>query len=178
MEKSDLCPEERLSEYARILKAAGHPIRLRLLCLIERQQDPCVSDMWKCLNQPQPVISQHLSILKKNGIVSAEIQKTRRVYSISNSFIRDLMRAIISNELNFPQSAEPGPVGSRPSRSAVPTVPPPGQFRAEPGPSRPATSTEMPPSAPTPRLQDRPTTPARDPGPESGLRSRTGRPRG
>lgn len=97
MEASDLCPAETLSEYARMLKAVGHPIRLRLLCLIERQADPCVSDMWKCLNQPQPVISQHLAILKQNNIVSAEVQKTRRVYSIINPFIRNLVRGIISD---------------------------------------------------------------------------------
>lgn len=101
MEATDLCPAEKLSEYARMLKAVGHPIRLRLLCLIERQADPCVSDMWKCLNQPQPVISQHLAILKQNNIVSAEVQKTRRVYSIVNPFIRDLVRSIISDN-RFP----------------------------------------------------------------------------
>ena len=103
MEASDLCPSERIADYARMLKAVGHPIRLRLLCLIERQQDPCVSDMWKCLNQPQPVISQHLAILKQNKIVSAEVQKTRRVYSIINPFIRELIRGIVSDN-QFPPS--------------------------------------------------------------------------
>ncbi|NLJ47630.1 MAG: helix-turn-helix transcriptional regulator [Treponema sp.] len=97
MEASDLCPAETLAEYARMLKAVGHPISLRLLCLIERRADPCVSDMWKCLNQPQPVISQHLAILKQNDIVSAEVQKTRRVYSIVDPFIRDLVRRIIAD---------------------------------------------------------------------------------
>lgn len=97
MDANDLCPAERLEEYARILKAVGHPIRLRLLCLIERQQDPCVSDMWKCLKQPQPVISQHLAILKQNKIVSAEVQKTRRVYSIINPFILNLVRGMVAD---------------------------------------------------------------------------------
>ena len=97
MQDNDFCPDERLLEYARMLKAVGHPIRLKLLCLIERQQDPCVSDMWKCLKQPQPVISQHLAILKQNNIVSAEVQKTKRVYSIVNPFIRELVRNMITD---------------------------------------------------------------------------------
>jgi DNA-binding transcriptional ArsR family regulator len=88
------CPDSVLEEYARKLKAVGHPIRLRLLCLIAREDDPCVSDMWHCLNQPQPVISQHLAILKENGIVSAEVQKTKRVYSIIDPFIADLIARI------------------------------------------------------------------------------------
>lgn len=90
------CPDEYLTEYARKLKAVGHPIRLRLLCLIAREEDPCVSDLWHCLKQPQPVISQHLAILKENGIVSAEVQKTKRVYSIIDPFISDLVRKILS----------------------------------------------------------------------------------
>ena len=73
----------------------GHPIRLKLLCLIERDQDPCVSDLWHCLQQPQPVISQHLSILKENGIVGAEVQKTKRVYTIIDPFIKNIIQNIM-----------------------------------------------------------------------------------
>jgi DNA-binding transcriptional ArsR family regulator len=90
------CPDEYLAEYARKLKAIGHPIRLRLLILINRREDPCVSDLWRCLEQPQPVISQHLAILKQNGIVSAEVQKTKRVYSIIDPFIAELVKEIDS----------------------------------------------------------------------------------
>ncbi|HOX92765.1 MAG TPA: metalloregulator ArsR/SmtB family transcription factor [Spirochaetales bacterium] len=89
------CPDKPIMEYARKLKAVGHPIRLRLLCLIAREEDPCVSDLWQCLKQPQPVISQHLAILKQNGIVSAEVQKTRRVYSIVDPFIKTLVKSIL-----------------------------------------------------------------------------------
>ncbi|MFZ2636560.1 MAG: metalloregulator ArsR/SmtB family transcription factor [Rectinemataceae bacterium] len=90
------CPDDYLEERAQKLKAVGHPIRLKLLCIIARGQDSCVSDLWRCLNQPQPVISQHLSILKENGIVDAEVQKTKRVYSIIDPFIKDLVQSIIT----------------------------------------------------------------------------------
>jgi ArsR family transcriptional regulator, arsenate/arsenite/antimonite-responsive transcriptional repressor len=91
------CPDEYLTEYARKMKAVGHPIRLRLLCLIAREEDPCVSDLWHCLKQPQPVISQHLAILKENGIVTAEVQKTKRVYSIADPFIASLVKKIMAD---------------------------------------------------------------------------------
>ena len=90
------CDNERLAEYSKKLKAVGHPIRLRLLCLIAREQDPCVSDLWQCLEQPQPVISQHLAILKQADIVSAEVQKTKRVYSITDPFIREMILKIVA----------------------------------------------------------------------------------
>lgn len=92
------CEKEFLDEYAKKLKAVGHPIRLRLLCLIAREEDPCVSDLWQCLKQPQPVISQHLAILKQADIVSAEVQKTKRVYSITDPFIRDMITRILAQD--------------------------------------------------------------------------------
>lgn len=94
-ERAALCPDTELETYAQKLKAVGHPIRLKLLCMIARGQDACVSDLWRCLNQPQPVISQHLSILKDYGVVGAEVQKTRRVYSIVDPFIKELVQTIL-----------------------------------------------------------------------------------
>ena len=85
------CQDEIVAEFAQRLKAVGHPIRLKLLCLIDEENDPCVTDLWRCLQQPQPVISQHLAILKENGIVSAEVQKTRRVYTIIDPFIKEIV---------------------------------------------------------------------------------------
>jgi DNA-binding transcriptional ArsR family regulator len=93
------CDGKLISEYAKKLKAVGHPIRLKLLCLIARQEDPCVTDLWQCLKQPQPVVSQHLAILKESGIVSAEVHKTKRVYSIADPFVRELVAKILDETI-------------------------------------------------------------------------------
>lgn len=89
------CREELLEPYASMFKAVGHPVRLKILCLIAHQDVPCVGDLWRCLNQPQPVVSQHLAILKKTGIVSSEVHKTKRVYSIIDPFIKELIGTIL-----------------------------------------------------------------------------------
>jgi len=89
------CREELLEPYASKFKAVGHPVRLKILCLIAHQEVPCVGDLWRCLNQPQPVVSQHLAILKKTGIVSSEVHKTKRVYSIIDPFIKELISTIL-----------------------------------------------------------------------------------
>ena len=81
---------------APLLKVCGHPLRLKILCAIEKNQEPCVSELWTCLEQSQPVISQHLSVLKKAGIVSSRVQGNRRIYSVDNPFIRSLLRSIIA----------------------------------------------------------------------------------
>ncbi len=80
------CDGEKLAEFA------------KKLSLIAKEEDPCVSDLWKCLKQPQPVISQHLAILKEAEIVIAEVHKTKRVYSIADPFIRELIDRILLEE--------------------------------------------------------------------------------
>lgn len=96
MAPNNTCNEDQLSDFSRKLKAVGHPVRLKLLCLIAHEEDPCVSDLWQCLQQPQPVVSQHLSILKENGIVDSEVQKTRRVYSIKDPFIKQMIKDMLA----------------------------------------------------------------------------------
>ena len=71
------CTEEMVDVYAERLKVCGHPVRLRVLCLIEKE-DSCVSELWQCLNLSQPVISQHLAVLKRKGVVDSEIKGNRR----------------------------------------------------------------------------------------------------
>lgn len=83
-----------LEGYAQKLKVLGHPLRLKLLCKIAREEEPCVSELWTCLDQPQPVVSQHLAVLKDKGIVQSEVQGNRRIYSISDPFVHDLIATI------------------------------------------------------------------------------------
>jgi len=82
---------EKVNEVASVLKACGHPLRLKILCAIERGEEACVSELWACLEQSQPVVSQHLAVLKKRGIVTSQVQGNKRVYSIANPFIRGLI---------------------------------------------------------------------------------------
>ena len=84
------CPEELIETYAQKLKVCGHPLRLKILCLIEKQ-DACVSDLWQCLEQPQPVISQHLAVLKDKGIVESSTEGNRRIYRITDEFVRNVI---------------------------------------------------------------------------------------
>jgi DNA-binding transcriptional ArsR family regulator len=86
---------ENLSQLAGKLKACGHPLRLEILCAIERGEETCVSELWNCLDQAQPVVSQHLAVLKKRGIVVSQVQGNRRVYTISDPFIKGLVQQLV-----------------------------------------------------------------------------------
>jgi len=88
------CSEEVLTQFAQKLKVCGHPVRLKLLCHIAREQDLCVSELWVCVNQPQPVVSQHLAVLKDKGIVKSEVKGNKRIYSIIDPFVREMVDAL------------------------------------------------------------------------------------
>jgi DNA-binding transcriptional ArsR family regulator len=92
MEKNKLM-KDRLAKAARKLKVCGHPMRLRLLCAIENRE-PCVSDLSLSLEELQPVVSQHLAVLKKEGIVTSKVKGNRRMYTVSDAFIKTLLRAL------------------------------------------------------------------------------------
>lgn len=93
MEKLNCCQEELIELCSGKLKVCGHPLRLKILCVIEKQ-DACVSDLWQCLEQPQPVVSQHLAVLKRKGIVESSTEGNRRIYTIVDPFVRQIIRSL------------------------------------------------------------------------------------
>lgn len=96
MNQEQACPDPIIEEFSRKLKVCGHPVRLKLLCLIHRQGEPCVTNLWTCLGQSQPVISQHLAVLKENGVVDSSVQGNKRIYTITDPFIRDIVEKMIA----------------------------------------------------------------------------------
>ena len=82
----------RFDSPAQILKSLGHPLRLRIVTGLVRHPQ-CVKDITGCLGMPQAVVSQHLAILKKHGI----IQGTRRGVEMHYTVIDPLARAVIDS---------------------------------------------------------------------------------
>ena len=91
MEKNKVPATSRpISRIARALKVCGHPVRLKLLRVIQ-SSEPCVSDLWHCVGESQPVVSQHLAVLKREKIVASRIQGNRRIYTVTDDWVRDLI---------------------------------------------------------------------------------------
>lgn len=67
------------------------------------EQEPCVSELWTCLEQPQPVVSQHLAVLKQKGIVQSEVRGNRRVYSIVDPFIKKIVGSLVETPMAIPE---------------------------------------------------------------------------
>lgn len=85
--------EEKINEYAKKLKVIGHPLRMKILILIEGKS-ACVGDLWQCLNTSQPSISQHLAILKDAGIVTSQVDGNKRIYKIIDESIQGIIQSM------------------------------------------------------------------------------------
>lgn len=99
------CSDEYLDLCAQKLKVLGHPMRLKLLCRIAHDRNPCVSDLWSCLDQPQPVVSQHLAVLKQKGVVRSDVQGNRRVYTIVDPFVAEIVGNLMRAPMEIPADA-------------------------------------------------------------------------
>lgn len=92
MNNNEKCTDNSIKDVAAKLKILGHPVRLKILCII-MHQNSCVSELWKCLNQPQPVVSQHLAQLKKSGIVSSTTEGNKRIYRIIDPMVVEILKS-------------------------------------------------------------------------------------
>ncbi|MEU6661525.1 metalloregulator ArsR/SmtB family transcription factor [Streptomyces sp. NPDC046821] len=84
---ADCCPgvvaapldDERAAELAKVFKALGDPVRLRLLSMIASRGEggeTCVCDLTPAFDLSQPTISHHLKLLRQAGLVDCERRGT------------------------------------------------------------------------------------------------------
>lgn len=70
--------EDQAVELARVFKALGDPVRLRLLSMIASRAggEVCVCDLTPAFDLSQPTISHHLKLLRQAGLIDCERRGT------------------------------------------------------------------------------------------------------
>ncbi|MFE7325598.1 ArsR/SmtB family transcription factor [Streptomyces sp. NPDC057565] len=70
--------EDQAAELAKLFKALGDPVRLRLLSLIASRAggEVCVCDLTPAFDLSQPTISHHLKLLRQAGLIDCERRGT------------------------------------------------------------------------------------------------------
>ena len=85
--------QHRAEEAVAVLKAIGNENRLLLLCQMVNGERS-VNDLAETLDLPQSVVSQHLSLLRRDGVVKGRREGQSIYYSISDSRVRALMETL------------------------------------------------------------------------------------
>ena len=83
-------------ELARMFKALGDPVRLRILSLIASHQggECCVCDISPAFRVSQPTISHHLKTLREAGLLDCERRGTWVYYWVVPSALEQLSAAL------------------------------------------------------------------------------------
>lgn len=96
--------QERIAQLkADIFKAISHPTRIRILELLS-DGEHCVCDIFEQLKVEQANTSQHLSVMKKQGILQSRKEGLRVIYSIKNPEVIEMLE--LANQILRKQADE------------------------------------------------------------------------
>ncbi len=79
------------------LKILAHPQRLRIIEILEREQEVPVHALIKETGFPQAVVSQHLNQMRRTGLLSAERRGKEMWYSITDPRALSILNCICTH---------------------------------------------------------------------------------
>ena len=85
--------EENIERASKALKAMGHPLRLKILCVIGDRELP-VMDIVEQVGTSQSNVSQHLDILREKDIIASRREGSRILCKVKNPDLLNLMNAM------------------------------------------------------------------------------------
>jgi ArsR family transcriptional regulator, arsenate/arsenite/antimonite-responsive transcriptional repressor len=89
---------EEADELARVFKAVGDPVRLRLLSLIAAHAggQACVCELIGAFDLSGPTISHHLKVLREAGLIEGERRGTWIYYRVRPQLLRQLCDVLVA----------------------------------------------------------------------------------
>lgn len=84
---------EAADEASEFLKSLANPVRLRILCLLAQGEAP-VGDIAARLSAQQSLISQHLALLRKDGLVRPRRDGQTIHYALSDARAEKLIAVL------------------------------------------------------------------------------------
>ena len=77
-----------------ILKALGHPARLKIVIGIIEKQECNVHTIAENLMLPQSTISQHLSILRAKGVLEFHKKGVEVCYQVKSALVKEIIQCL------------------------------------------------------------------------------------
>ncbi len=88
--------DKDFTHLAKIFKILGHPLRLKILLAIHTKK--CrVTGIVECFDEPQPIVSQQLAILRNGNIIKGDKNKNCITYKIVDKVTIKIIKQLIDN---------------------------------------------------------------------------------
>ncbi|MCL5037146.1 MAG: metalloregulator ArsR/SmtB family transcription factor [Chloroflexi bacterium] len=79
---------------AALFKALAHPVRLQIVQGLLRKHECNVSTIVEKLGKPQPTVSQHITILKSQGVIEGFRKGNQICYRVASPLVKKIFEAI------------------------------------------------------------------------------------
>jgi DNA-binding transcriptional ArsR family regulator len=106
----------RVSGASELLAALAAPLRLSIVVLLDAHGTRCVHQLVDELGVPQPLVSQHLRVLRGAGLVVGERQQREVHYALTDPHVGAIVRGALEHAAHT-GSAGAGPPGGGGRRS-------------------------------------------------------------
>jgi DNA-binding transcriptional ArsR family regulator len=83
-------PREILEAAGELLRALAAPVRIAIVLQL-RESQRCVHELVDALGVPQPLVSQHLKILKAAGVVAGERSGREVLYRLADHHLAHIV---------------------------------------------------------------------------------------
>jgi ArsR family transcriptional regulator, zinc-responsive transcriptional repressor len=94
--RPDLPPREVLDTAGDLLRALAAPVRIAIVLQL-RESSRCVHELVDALGVPQPLVSQHLRILKAAGVVAGERSGREVLYRLVDHHLAHIVVAAVTH---------------------------------------------------------------------------------
>ncbi|MCZ8378499.1 metalloregulator ArsR/SmtB family transcription factor [Mycobacterium sp. CPCC 205372] len=98
----DLPAREVLETAGELLRALAAPVRIAIVLQLQQSQR-CVHELVDALGVPQPLVSQHLRILKQSGVVASERSGREVLYRLVDHHLAHIVVDAVAHAAEDPR---------------------------------------------------------------------------
>ena len=80
-----------------LLTALASPVRLSIVALLDEHGTRCVHELVDALGVPQPLVSQHLRVLRSAGLVAGARRHREVDYRLVDGHVAHIVRAALAH---------------------------------------------------------------------------------
>ncbi|GAB4043234.1 ArsR/SmtB family transcription factor [Spirosoma foliorum] len=91
--------EKRIDKAAYVLKAVAHPLRIKIIQMLNESKELNVSTIYKNLNAEQSLISHHLINMRDKGILDIRRSGKNIYYFLVDAAVAEIIDCIYKSKL-------------------------------------------------------------------------------
>ncbi|BAU96605.1 transcriptional regulator [Corynebacterium suranareeae] len=98
----ELSSAKNIKTISSLIRALDSPLRIEIILALN-ERPHYVHELVKLVKSSQPLVSQHLKVLKSAGIVDAERQGRQMTYSLAQPLVLDILLLALNAGVDTPE---------------------------------------------------------------------------